>query len=90
MPYASKSTVARTKYQADIMTHIFKINTVADGQMFNEDGTVANGESGVTLDFVCYRCHKDQNGEGGSEDFPSTSRKTMEELSDYATGYHDE
>ena len=90
MPYASKSAVSRTKYQADIMTHIFKINTAADGQMFNEDGTVANGESGVTLDFVCYRCHKDPNGEGGSEDFPSTSKKTMEELSAYATGYHDE
>lgn len=89
MPYASKTAVARTKYQADIMTHIFKINVDADGEMFNEDGTLANGSTGVTLDYVCYRCHKDPEGVGGSPDFPATSRKTMEELSEYATGYHD-
>jgi len=89
MPYASKTAVARTKYQGDIMTHIYKINTDADGEMFNEDGTLANGETGVTLDFVCYRCHRDPDGEGGDPDLPFTSRKTLEELSEYATGYHD-
>jgi len=90
MPHASKSAVERSKYQADIKTHIFKINTAADGEMFNEDGTIANGSDGVTLDLVCYRCHKDPNGEGGGEaGLEFTSRKTLEELSEYATGYHD-
>jgi hypothetical protein len=89
MPYASKSAVARTAYQADLMTHIFKINTDADGKMFNEEGTIADGSSGVTLDLVCYSCHKDPNGEGGSPEFPATSIKTLEELSAYAEGYHD-
>ena len=46
------------------------------------------GMTGVTLDFVCYRCHRDPDGEGGNE-LGFTSRKTMEQLSEYATGYHD-
>jgi hypothetical protein len=89
MSYASMSAVTRTKYQADIMTHIFKINTAADGEMFNEDGTIANGSDGVTLDLVCYQCHRDPEGNGGDPELPFTSRKTMEALSEYATGYHD-
>lgn len=89
LPYASKSAVKRTKYQGDVQTHIFKINVDADGEMFNEDGTLANGETGVTLDYVCYQCHRDPDGEGGNPDLPYTSRKTLEELSAYATGFHD-
>jgi hypothetical protein len=90
MPHASKSAIVRSKYQADIKTHIFKINTAADGEMFNEEGTIANGSDGVTLELVCYRCHRDPSGEGGGEDgLEFTSRKTLEELSGYATGYHD-
>jgi hypothetical protein len=90
MPFASKSAVTRTKYQADMMTHIFKINTAADGNMFNQDGTIADGSDGVTLDLVCYRCHKDTNGEGGNDELPFTSVRTLEQLSEYATGYHEE
>jgi len=88
LPFATKTAVARTKYQGDIMTHIFKINTAADGKMFNEDGTLANGSTGVTLDFVCYRCHRDLGGNGGSDDV-FASKKSMQSLSNYATGYHD-
>ena len=87
LPYATKTAVMRTIYQGDIQTHIFKINTAADGEMFNEDGSKAIGTTGVTLDYVCYQCHRDPNGEGGDGGF--TSRKTLEQLSDYATGYHD-
>lgn len=86
MSLATKSAVAKSIYQADMMTHIFKINTAADGNMFNEDGTIADGSSGVTLDRICYKCHKDPNGQGGTGFY---SRKSMEELSAYATGYHD-
>lgn len=89
MPNASRSAVTRTLYQADIRTHIFKINTAADGEMFNEDGSIANGSEGVTLDLVCYQCHRDPDGEGGRPELPFTSRKTLEELSEYATGFHD-
>ena len=90
MSYATKTAVTRTLYQADMHTHIVKINTAADGDMFNEDGTLADGSEGVTLDLICYRCHKDPDGAGGGEPgLEYTSRKSMQELSDYATGYHD-
>ena len=64
-------------------THIFKINPNEDGKMFNEDGTLANGETGVTLEYVCYQCHRDPGGTGGSNSY-----KTLKQLSDKAIGYH--
>ena len=39
--------------------------------------------NGVTLDFVCYKCHQDGAGEGGSN-----SARTLEQLSTKATGIH--
>lgn len=83
MPYASRSATNENKYVADIRTHIFKINTAADGQMFNEDGAVANGSDGVTLSFACYQCHKDDNNIGGS-----ASKRTLQQLSSRARTYH--
>jgi hypothetical protein len=84
MPYASKSASSTNKYVADVKTHIFKINTAADGEMFNQDGTIANGETGVTLGYVCYQCHRDDAGVGGGG-----SAKTLQQLSNRATGFHD-
>ena len=84
MPKASKSALATHKYAGDIKTHIFKINMAADGEMFNEDGSLANVDGlGVTLDFVCYQCHKDENQEGGSK-----SVKSMSELAEKAVTFH--
>jgi len=86
LPLASKSAVNTdgNPYLGDVKTHIFKINTAADGNMFNTEGTLANTDKeGVTLDFICYRCHKDESNVGGS-----ASKKTLLELSDYAKGYH--
>ena len=40
-------------------------------------------KSFVTLDFVCYQCHTDENGVGGNN-----SMKTMAELSAKAVGIH--
>lgn len=84
MPEASKSAIAKGAYQGDVKTHIFAINTAADGKLFNEAGDVANsGGSGVSLDYVCYKCHKDEAGEGGN-----MSVKTMVALSMKAKNYH--
>jgi hypothetical protein len=83
MPYATKSAVASTKYVGDVMTHIFKINAAEDGEMFNEDGTIANGETGITLAYACYQCHRDNDNIGGNN-----SRKALKQLSDRATDYH--
>lgn len=84
MSYATKSAMATNKHIADVKTHIFKINPDADGEMFNEDGTIANGSTGVTLNYPCYQCHQDSDGIGGDK-----SKKTLQQLSSRATGYHD-
>jgi len=90
MPKASKSAVALSLYQGDVPTHIWSINTDPVGKMegmFSEDGTSvlenAQGQSQITLDFACYGCHKDENGDGGS-----FSTRTLEELSEMAFNIH--
>ncbi len=83
LPMASKSAVNLNKYVGDVKTHIFKINTAADGEMFNQDGTLANAENGVTLAYACYSCHRDASGIGGKG-----SIKTLEELSKKAIDFH--
>lgn len=84
MPKISKSAIANGAYVGDIKTHIFKINTSATGTMFSTDGTKANPNGdGMSLDYVCYQCHKDDNGEGGNN-----SQRSMTVLSNKATGFH--
>jgi hypothetical protein len=76
-------------YVGDVKTHIFEINPAAEGKdvFFNDDqSAVDTPTAGVTLDFVCYQCHKDAevDGNGGT-----ASWQTLQDLSDRATGIHD-
>ena len=87
MPEATKSAIADNIYNGDVMTHIFKLNTAAAGKdslMFYDNGAFANGA--VTLDYSCYQCHVDESGVGGT--IMTASEKTLQELSDMATGIH--
>jgi hypothetical protein len=65
MPRATKSAVAYAKYEGDIRTHLFKINTAADANMFyteevkGKKKTFAKGF--VTVDFACLNCHKNKD-----------------------------
>lgn len=59
MPKATKSAITVSDYTADVSTHIFKINTDVDAEMFTDDGTAANGY--LTLEYVCLRCHADKD-----------------------------
>lgn len=65
MPKATKSATARNKFEGDIRTHIFRINTGRDANMFFEEEvkgktrTFARGF--VTVDFACLNCHGNQN-----------------------------
>ena len=65
MPRASKSAIKTGKFAGDVRTHIFKINSKADGTMFYDEekdgkkGTYAKGA--VTLDFVCLNCHESRD-----------------------------
>jgi hypothetical protein len=86
---ATKSAVAdqtNLLYVGDVQTHIFTINPdpVGKDYFFSADGlSVATADEGVTLDFACYQCHKDDLGEGGPN-----SMKSLAELSAKATGIH--
>lgn len=79
MGRATKSARAVNKYVGDVATHIFAIHDGPEDQstMFETVGTVTYVKQGygVTLDFACYSCHKDENGVGGS-----ASTKTLAEL----------
>ena len=60
MPRASKSATKVGEFEGDVRTHIFRINTDANGKMFTEDGKFVAGDS-VTLDFVCLHCHQNRD-----------------------------
>jgi hypothetical protein len=65
MPFASRSAVAFTPNRADVRTHLFRINTDRNGEMFTADGNFVQldgrGQGAVTLDFACRDCHADKN-----------------------------
>lgn len=55
MARAAKSAVAAGTYEGDVRSHLFRINTSVDAEMFNEAGTLANGY--LTLEYTCLACH---------------------------------
>jgi hypothetical protein len=89
LPRATKSARAVDVYQGDVRTHMFKIQTDAVGKddptegMWVDDGGTLIAAGYVTLDMVCYQCHRDAGDVGGSN-----SRKSLTELSARATGIH--
>jgi predicted CXXCH cytochrome family protein len=89
MPDASKSAIANSAHAGDVSTHLWKINTSVNGKvdMFSADGkTVIIGDDGyaaVTLDFACYGCHKDPEGNGGDG-----IELTLEQLAEKAPNIH--
>jgi len=88
MPDASKSAIANNIHDGDVATHLFAINTSVNGKadMFSPDLTVValtDGKAAVTLDFACYGCHQDEDGNGGSG-----SVRTLQQLHDRALTIH--
>ena len=72
MSRATRSARSINKYQGDVRTHIFKIHQDAEGaegqaDMFETvgDSTWVKPDYGVTLDYACYSCHRDEEGVGG-------------------------
>jgi len=61
MGRATKSAVRNGPYEGDVWTHIVKINTSADYEMFTEDGSRA--KPAMSLEFACLRCHADGDTE---------------------------
>jgi predicted CXXCH cytochrome family protein len=87
MPKTAKNGINYTKYKGDAPNHNFKINTSSTANYLTPDANSvlwANADKkGTTLEFVCYQCHKDENGVGGSN-----SIKTRQELTNKAITFH--
>jgi hypothetical protein len=78
MPLATKSGQVTGPHQGDVMTHIFRIDTDPEANMFTEDGTAValdeEGNAAVTMDFTCQRCHE---------------TAALDELALFAEDFHD-
>ncbi|BHH84414.1 cytochrome c3 family protein [Desulforhopalus sp. 52FAK] len=78
MPKASKSAISVASYTGDVRTHIVKINTAADANMFKEvekNGKKATYAKGfVTVEYTCLSCHSSRDKAWASK---------------YATNFHD-
>jgi hypothetical protein len=83
MPFATRSAVAFTPYRGDVRTHVFEIHVGEETKdaMFENDAL--KRDFGVTLDFVCYQCHRDSAGVGGSG-----SQRSLAELAEASAGMH--
>ncbi|RME63258.1 MAG: hypothetical protein D6778_09865, partial [Nitrospirae bacterium] len=61
MPKATKSAVKFGPYEGDVRTHLFKINTSADANMFYTKGSKTFAKGFVTVEFACLGCHKNKD-----------------------------
>jgi nitrate/TMAO reductase-like tetraheme cytochrome c subunit len=59
MPMATKSAYPIARWEGDVKTHLFTINSDPKAEMFSEDGKWANGY--LTVEFACLKCHLDQD-----------------------------
>jgi hypothetical protein len=79
MPNASKSAIAVASYTGDVRTHIFKINTDADADMFRtveEKGKKSTFAKGfVTVDFTCLSCHQSRDRKWASKQAKKVHKK---------------
>ncbi len=59
MGFASKSARANGPFEGDVWTHLFRINSNADYDMFNRDGSgnTVSAKNALNLEFACFRCH---------------------------------
>ncbi|OGQ85887.1 MAG: hypothetical protein A2512_13465 [Deltaproteobacteria bacterium RIFOXYD12_FULL_56_24] len=71
MPKVSKSAISRSSYEADVRTHIMKLNTDPTVSMFEtveEKGKKSTFAKGfVTLDYACLRCHASRDRKWASD-----------------------
>lgn len=79
MPRASKSAISVASYIGDIRTHIFKINTDAEANMFRtveEKGKKSTFAKGfVTLEYTCLGCHKSRDKKWAARKADKVHRK---------------
>ncbi len=59
MGFATKSARANGPYEGDVWTHLFRINSDADYDMFNRDemDNAVSAKDALSLEYACFRCH---------------------------------
>ncbi|MCK5125516.1 MAG: hypothetical protein KAR42_04610 [candidate division Zixibacteria bacterium] len=80
MAKAAKSAKAAGPYEGDIHSHLFRINTDADAEMFSEDGSTANGY--LTLEFTCLQCHSSKDKDWAAT-YANSVHASASNVSDY-------
>jgi len=65
MAKAAKSALAAGPYEGDVHSHLWRINTDADAEMFTPDGAFANGY--LTLEYTCLQCHASESKEWAAD-----------------------
>jgi len=57
MPHATRSARSLAEYEADVRTHLFRVNTDSLAEMFDAGGNYANGH--LTIEYSCMHstCH---------------------------------
>lgn len=70
MPRATKSATAKNNVEADIRSHVFKIDTTGQSMFYDKkkNGKTKKFANGfVTPNFACLSCHKDKSKQWASE-----------------------
>lgn len=72
MPRASKSAVAVSDYQADVRSHLFRMNLSGDAQFIYTDPADGKQYANpyLTLEYVCLPCHEDEDKAWAAEHAP--------------------
>lgn len=62
MAPAAKEAFAANRFTGDRSVHLFRVNLNPNASLFYTKGgeQFVNGKNGLTLDFVCLRCHADR------------------------------
>ncbi len=77
MAKAAKSALAAGPYEGDVHSHLWRINTDADAEMFTPDGAFANGY--LTLEFTCLQCHASESKEWAADHAGQVHRSSVED-----------
>ncbi|HUW66809.1 MAG TPA: hypothetical protein VMW20_02040 [Candidatus Nanoarchaeia archaeon] len=87
MPKAAKSAIAVSEYEADVRSHVFRMNLSADAEYIYTDPVDNNQYANpyLTLEYVCLPCHADEDKAWAAENAPNAMTLKAEVATEAAT-----
>lgn len=81
MPKVVRTAVNVSQYEADVRTHLFKINTDADAEFTYTDPEDGNEYANphITLEYACLQCHGNRDKAWAAEVTPLVINHSIEE-----------